>query len=76
MTPTLTFVSLRQLRGARRLTQEDVAPAMETTQSAVSRIERQHDVKVSTLDAYVTATGGRLRLVAEYPDAEYEVFFA
>lgn len=46
---------------------------MGTTQSSVSRIERQSDLLVATLSAYVAATGGRLRLVACYPDGEYDV---
>jgi hypothetical protein len=36
-------------------------------------MERQHDVLVSTLADYVSATGGELRLVAQYGDDEFEV---
>jgi hypothetical protein len=43
---------------------------MVTTQSAVSRMERQEDILLSTLGAYVAATGGLLLVAAVYPDAE------
>jgi hypothetical protein len=33
---------------------------MHTTQSGVSRLERQDDVLISTLSAYAEALGGRL----------------
>ena len=37
-------------------------------QENVSRIERRTDLLISTLSGYVEAMGGRLRLVAEFPD--------
>lgn len=61
---------LAGVRVRRGRTQEDVADAMDTTQSAISRLERQKDIKVSTLTDYVAATGGILLIVAAYPDGE------
>jgi transcriptional regulator with XRE-family HTH domain len=58
--------SLSDLRAHRSSTQAQLAHAMGTTQSAISRFERQPDLLVSTLGEYVSATGGRLRLVADY----------
>lgn len=63
----LVLAGIRVRRGK---TQEDVADAMGTTQSAISRLERQNDVKVSTLADYVAATGGVLKVVAVYPDGK------
>lgn len=34
----------------------------------VSRLERRADLLLSTLSSYVVAMGGRLRLVAEFPN--------
>jgi len=64
---------LAELRTRRSQTQADLAKVMATTQSAVSRLERQRDVLVSTLRDYVAATGGRLRVVAEYDDFDVEL---
>jgi predicted transcriptional regulator len=64
---------LADLREHRDCTQAWVATAMGTTQSAVSRIERQTDWHVSTLRDFVEATGGQLRLIADYDSAEVEI---
>lgn len=66
-------LGLSDLRAARARTQADIARAIGTTQSGVSRIERQQDILVSTLRDFVVATGGQLKLVAIYPDFESEI---
>lgn len=53
--------------------QAQIAHLMRTTQSGVSRIERQDDVRVSTLAEYATALGGRLRLTFECADSSFEL---
>lgn len=65
--------SLRAIRNQLGVTQVDVAEAMGSVQNAVSRIERQDDVMLSTLERYVAALGGRLRLVIDHPTGSYEV---
>jgi transcriptional regulator with XRE-family HTH domain len=64
---------LSELRAERERSQVTVAEAMGTTQSAISRIERQEDIHLSTLRKYIGATGGRLRVIAEYPDGLFEI---
>ena len=61
-------LTLRDLRQARHLTQERMAALMGVEQENVSRLERRADLLLSTLSSYVTAMGGTLRLVAEFPD--------
>ncbi len=56
------------LRTARRQTQVGVAEEMKIPQSAVSRMERQKDYRLSTLQRYVTALGGRLEVRAVFSD--------
>ena len=56
------------LRTARHQTQVAVAEQMNIPQSAVSRIERQRDCRLSTLQRYVAALGGRLEMRAVFPD--------
>lgn len=66
-------LGLSALRANRDRTQAELARAIGTTQSGVSRIERQQDILVSTLRDYVAATGGSLKLVATYDDFETEI---
>lgn len=66
-------LGLNDLRSRTQRTQAQIAQAIGTSQSGVSRIERQSDLLISTLRDYVAATGGRLHLIARYPDFEYEL---
>jgi hypothetical protein len=61
-------LTLRDLRHAQHLTQERMAELMGVEQENVSRLERRADLLLSTLSSYVAAMGGRLRLVAEFPN--------
>jgi transcriptional regulator with XRE-family HTH domain len=67
---------LAEVRTSQDVTQVQLAATIGTTQSAVSRIERQNDLLVSTLREYVAATGGRLRLFADYGDHHVEFTIA
>jgi transcriptional regulator with XRE-family HTH domain len=58
----LDLVSLRRAAG---LSQTAAAARMGIPQTAVSRLERQSDWKVSTLVAYLEALGADTRLVVE-----------
>ena len=53
-------IALNELRERRGITQEQVAAQLETSRPNVSRIEREDDVRVTTLQRYVTALGGEL----------------
>jgi len=61
-------MSLQDLRKARKQTQVHVAKELGIKQENVSRIEKRADLLISTLTGYVEAMGGKLRLVAEFPD--------
>ena len=63
-------IALHELRERRGVTQEQVAAHLGTSRPNVSRIEREDDVRVSTLQRYVAALGGELELVARFPDGE------
>jgi hypothetical protein len=41
---------------------------MGVEQENVSRLERRADLLLSTLSGYVAAIGGKLRLIAEFPN--------
>jgi DNA-binding XRE family transcriptional regulator len=61
-------MSLRGLRKTRKLTQASVAKTLGTTQDSVSRLERRSDLLVSTLRKTVKAMGGKVRIIAEFPN--------
>ncbi len=57
--------TLRQLRELAGLTQVEVAARLEATQSHLSQMEAQDDLRLSTLRRYVKALGGQVHLRAE-----------
>jgi hypothetical protein len=59
--------NLAELRRIAEFTQQELALRMGSDQSRVSRVEREADMHVSTLRAYVEALGGELHLIAEIP---------
>jgi len=59
---------LRELRHARKITQVKMAQKLGITQDSVSRLEKRSDLLLSTFRKTVEAMGGRLSLVAEFPD--------
>jgi len=61
-------MTLRDLRKAHELTQERMAETLHISQDGVSRIEKRSDFLLSTLRSYVEAMGGKLRLIAEFPN--------
>jgi transcriptional regulator with XRE-family HTH domain len=66
----LAEIALQELRQSLNLTQEQVAEIMQLNQAAVSKMERQTDMYISTLQRLVAALGGKLKLVANFPDKE------
>jgi transcriptional regulator with XRE-family HTH domain len=66
----LTEMLLKEVRRLAGLTQEQVAESMGITQSALSRLESQDDMYVSTLQRIVESLGGRLDIIADMPDGK------
>ncbi len=62
------LATLKDLRQAVERTQEELATSLGVGQDTISRIERRSDMLLSTLRRYVEAMGGKLELVAEFPD--------
>lgn len=62
------LATLKDLRHAVERTQEELATSLGVGQDTISRIERRSDMLLSTLRRYVEAMGGKLELVAEFPD--------
>ena len=59
-------MTLRELRVAMGQTQAAMAARLGVKQENVSRLEQRADVMLSTLNGYLAAMGGRLKLVAEF----------
>jgi DNA-binding XRE family transcriptional regulator len=53
---------LRMMREKQKMSQAEIAQRMGLKQPAIARLERQSDVKLSTLEQWAAATGGELVL--------------
>ena len=69
----LAEMPLHELRRARALTQRDMAKMLEVNQPAVSKLEQRTDMYVSSLRSYIEAVGGKLKIVAEFPEGEVAI---
>lgn len=61
-------LTLRDLRKALNLTQNEMAKRLKKGQDRVSRIEQNEDLLLSTLQSYVKSLGGELELVCRFKD--------
>lgn len=69
----LLQLELNELRQAYEFTQAEIARALDINQSAVSKIEHQTDILISTLNKYLESLGASLRITAVFPDREFEI---
>ena len=63
-------MTLQELWRAHKLTQVRMAKKLGIGQQGVSKLENPADLMISTLRKTVEVMGGRLSLVAEFPDCE------
>jgi len=61
-------LSLQELRRAQQMTQAKMAKKLGIAQKQISEIEKRTDMHISTLRRSVEALGGKLSLIAEFPD--------
>ena len=64
----LELVTLKDLRLAAQQTQEQLAATLGVGQDTISRLEKRSDMLLSTLRHYVESMGGKLELVAQFPN--------
>jgi len=67
---TVKEINLRELRQAFALTQQQLADTLKINQAAISKMESQSDMYLSTLRRFLEAMGARLKIVAEFPDGD------
>ncbi|MDQ6944618.1 MAG: helix-turn-helix domain-containing protein [Candidatus Eremiobacteraeota bacterium] len=60
---------LPELRKMRNLSQTTIAKLLEISQGDVSKLERRTDMYLSTLRSYIEAAGGKLQIVAQFPNS-------
>jgi DNA-binding XRE family transcriptional regulator len=63
-------MTLQELRRARAMTQVRLAKNLGVAQKQISEIEKRTDMHISTLRRSIEAMGGKLSLVAEFPDRD------
>jgi len=61
-------LTLSEIREARRKSQAELAGKLGVQQPAISKMERQTDLYLSTLRRYIVAMGGELEIIARFPD--------
>ena len=69
----LAEMPLREVRRVRASTLRDMAELLKVNQPAVSRLEQRADVYLSSLRSYIEAAGGKLKIVAEFPEGEVAI---
>jgi DNA-directed RNA polymerase specialized sigma subunit len=60
--------SLKELRSLSEMSQAKIAKMLKISQPAVSKIEKQTDMYLSTLRSYVEAMGGELDVIVRLPN--------
>lgn len=63
-------MALQELRQALDLTQRQIAETLRMNQAAVSKLEHQSDMYISTLRRFLEAMGARLQIVASFPEGD------
>jgi DNA-binding XRE family transcriptional regulator len=66
-------MALDELREAHAMTQVHLAKILGVNQAAVSKLERRTDMYVSTLQDFVKAMGGELKIIARFPEGTVEI---
>lgn len=66
----LAQMQLQELREAQELTQQEVADTLNMNQAALSKMEHQADMCVSTLRRIIAAMGGKLEIIAHFPQGD------
>jgi transcriptional regulator with XRE-family HTH domain len=64
---------MHMLREAREMTQVHLAKILGVNQAAVSKLERRADMYLSTVQSFVKAMGGKLKITARFPEGTVEI---
>lgn len=64
----MELATLKDLRQAAQQTQEQMAATLGVRQDTISRLEKRSDMLLSTLRHYIESMGGKLEIVAQFPN--------
>lgn len=69
----LAEMPLNELRQARGLSQKMLAEVLHIQQPAIAKLEKRTDMYLSTLRSHIEAMGGKLEVVARFPDGVVKI---
>ncbi|MDR0842935.1 MAG: helix-turn-helix domain-containing protein [Acidobacteriota bacterium] len=69
----LAEMPLNELRQARGLSQKMLAEVLHVQQPSIAKMEKRTDMYLSTLRSHIEAMGGRLEVVARFPDGSVKI---
>ncbi len=69
----LAEMALHELRKARGLSQQELAEVLKVQQPSIAKIEKRTDMYISTLRSHIEAMGGRLEVVARFPEGSVRI---
>lgn len=64
----LAEMNLTNIRKLQKITQDQIAEVLCIKQPSVAQLEKRTDIYISTLRSYLSSFGGKLELVASFPD--------
>ncbi len=67
-------ITLKDIREVLGLTQTEVAKALDTQQSAISKLEKRDDVLVSTLVALIHGLNGTVEIKAKFEGCDVSIY--
>ena len=66
----LQDITIRDLRQVYECTQKQLGESLKINQAAISKMENQTDMHISTLRKLLEGMGARLKIIAEFPEGE------
>jgi transcriptional regulator with XRE-family HTH domain len=69
----LIKMRLDELRKVRGLSQKELSVLLHVQQPAVAKLEKRTDMYISSLRNHIEALGGKLEIVAKFPDGSIQI---
>lgn len=69
----LAEMPLNELRQARGLSQKVLAEILHVQQPSIAKLEKRTDMYLSTLRSHIEAMGGKLEVIARFPDGAVKI---
>ena len=66
-------MDLAEIRRAHKLSQEELAKTLNVGQASIAKLEKRTDMYFSSLRRFIEAMGGKLEIVARFPDHQVSI---